>query len=372
MRTFKAAVACALCVVALTVREPAGGAGVAVAAQDRVGQPGRHHPARRPRRRLAERVRLRPGGSHRLRRWPVQPGAGPGQDDHVHPAELRRLRQPRPGSCHRSSCRSTGWSARSRRPPTGPRSTSRAPSRRSTASPAGGSSSTTSSTTGSTRPSLPTAANRTVSDLELANGAVIAAGNFTKRLVALDPTPARTPAPSTSRSPGASTRPTRPGSSHIAVSPNGTRLVATGNFATVNGQGRKRAFMLNLGATATLSTWHAPRFDVNCAATHQADQRPGRGLLPRRLLLRDRRHGRTDRYQRGVRRRGPVRDLERQQHGAAHLDQLDRRRHPLQRGGHRTGRVRRRPSTLAGQPQRARTRPVPARCPARASAPSTR
>ena len=54
---------------------------------------------------------------------------------------------------------------------------------------------------------------------------------------------------------------------NIAVSPNGTRLVATGNFATVNGQGRKRAFMANLGATATLSTWHAPRFDVNCVAS---------------------------------------------------------------------------------------------------------
>ena len=88
---------------------------------------------------------------------------------------------------------------------------------------------------------------------------------------------------------------------HIAVSPNGTRLVATGNFATVNGQGRKRAFMVNLGATATLSTWHAPRFDVNCSSGgSRQDQRPGRGLLSRRLLLRDRRHRRTDRYQRRV------------------------------------------------------------------------
>ena len=33
----------------------------------------------------------------------------------------------------------------------------------------------------------------------------------------------------------------------LAVSPDGTRLVATGNFATVNGQLRRRAFMLNLG-----------------------------------------------------------------------------------------------------------------------------
>ena len=60
---------------------------------------------------------------------------------------------------------------------------------------------------------LPTAANRTVSDLELANGAVIAAGNFTKRLVALDPIDRRGHRhhqPHGRRD--ASTRPTRPGS----------------------------------------------------------------------------------------------------------------------------------------------------------------
>jgi hypothetical protein len=43
-------------------------------------------------------------------------------------------------------------------------------------------------------------------------------------------------------------------------------LVATGNFATVNGQNRRRAFMLNLGPTATLSTWYAPRFAATCPA----------------------------------------------------------------------------------------------------------
>jgi WD40-like Beta Propeller Repeat len=52
----------------------------------------------------------------------------------------------------------------------------------------------------------------------------------------------------------------------IAISPDGTRLVATGNFATVNGQGRRRAFMVNLGSPATLSTWHAPRFDLDCSS----------------------------------------------------------------------------------------------------------
>ncbi len=107
---------------------------------------------------------------------------------------------------------------------------------------------------------------RTVNDLELANGAVIAAGNFTKGVMALNPTTgADTGAISITVAgnvnPGDDTR-----VRHIAVSPNGTRLVATGNFATVNGQSRRRAFMLNLGATATLSTWYAPRFAANCPA----------------------------------------------------------------------------------------------------------
>ncbi len=107
---------------------------------------------------------------------------------------------------------------------------------------------------------------RTVSDIKLANGAVIAAGNFTGHVAALNPTTgANTGAIAITVAgvvnPGDETR-----VRHLAISPDGTRLVATGNFATVNGQGRKRAFMLNLGPTATLSTWHAPRFDVTCAA----------------------------------------------------------------------------------------------------------
>ena len=127
---------------------------------------------------------------------------------------------------------------------------------------------------------LATAANRTVSDLELANGVVIAAGNFAKRLVALNPTTgADTGAINLtvagSIDPNDETR-----IRHIAVSPNGTRLVATGNFATVNGQGRKRAFMVNLGATSTLSTWYAPRFAVNCSSTTRQTSAQGVDFSP--------------------------------------------------------------------------------------------
>ncbi len=68
--------------------------------------------------------------------------------------------------------------------------------------------------------------------------------------------------------------------SHIAVSPNGTRLVATGNFTTVNGLNRRRAFMLNLGASATLSTWRAPRFDVNCTAVSRRESAQGVDFSP--------------------------------------------------------------------------------------------
>jgi Carbohydrate binding domain len=108
---------------------------------------------------------------------------------------------------------------------------------------------------------------RTVSDLELANGAVMAAGTFSKHLVALDPTTGADTGAIAITVAGEIVSDDETRVHHIAVSPDGTRLVAVGNFATVNDQGRPRAFMLNLGATATLSTWHAPRFDVDCRSS---------------------------------------------------------------------------------------------------------
>ncbi|MGY1805947.1 hypothetical protein ACI8AF_01100 [Blastococcus sp. SYSU D00669] len=113
---------------------------------------------------------------------------------------------------------------------------------------------------------------RTVSDLVIANGVVIAAGNFTKKIMAMDPVTGADTGRINVNVAGVVWTGDETRVKHIAVSPNGTRLVATGNFATVNGQGRRQAFMLNLGATsATLSTWHAPRFDVDCAASGARD-----------------------------------------------------------------------------------------------------
>ncbi len=112
---------------------------------------------------------------------------------------------------------------------------------------------------------------RTVSDIVIANGVVIAAGNFTKKIMALDPVTGADTGRINITVAGVVWTGDETRVQYIAVSPNGTRLVATGNFATVNGQSRRQAFMLNLGATATLSTWHAPRFDVNCAAAGARD-----------------------------------------------------------------------------------------------------
>jgi Carbohydrate binding domain len=105
---------------------------------------------------------------------------------------------------------------------------------------------------------------RTVHDLELANGALIAAGNFTKKVMALNPTTGTDTGAIAITVAGTVNPNDETRVRHIAVSPDGTRLVATGNFATVNGQSRRRAFMLNIGPTATLSAWRAPRFDVTC------------------------------------------------------------------------------------------------------------
>src|SRR4029453_10899192 len=97
---------------------------------------------------------------------------------------------------------------------------------------------------------------RTVSDIKLVNGAVIAAGNFTKKLMALDPTTGADTGSINLTVAGVVDPADETRIQYIAVSPDRSRLVATGNFTTVNGQGRKRAFMVNLGSPAPLSTRH--------------------------------------------------------------------------------------------------------------------
>ena len=97
-----------------------------------------------------------------------------------------------------------------------------------------------------------------VFEVRLISGRLIIGGNFPGKLLALDPaTGADTgyiDVPITGKvAPNA-------GSTDIyrfAVNPARTRLVAIGNFTTVGGQTRYRAFMLNLrAATATVSSWY--------------------------------------------------------------------------------------------------------------------
>ena len=81
-----------------------------------------------------------------------------------------------------------------------------------------------------------------MSDIKLANGAVIAAGNFAKKLVAMDPTTGADTGAINITVAGVVDPTDETKIQYIAVSPDGTRLVATGNFATVNGPSRRRAF----------------------------------------------------------------------------------------------------------------------------------
>lgn len=105
-----------------------------------------------------------------------------------------------------------------------------------------------------------------VSELRLVAGRLVVAGNFASKLAALDP--------ATGVDTGyidLAIEGKLPGSAgkaevlRFAVKTSGTRLVAVGNFSTVDGQPRPRAFMLNLGATsATLSRWYYPPLSDKC------------------------------------------------------------------------------------------------------------
>ena len=57
----------------------------------------------------------------------------------------------------------------------------------------------------------------------------------------------------------------------FAVNPAGTRLVGVGNFTTVGGQTRWRAFMLTLGATVTVNPWWYPPLQNMCQAASLPD-----------------------------------------------------------------------------------------------------
>lgn len=103
--------------------------------------------------------------------------------------------------------------------------------------------------------------NGRVTSLELVTGRLIAGGGFTKKLQAVNPTT------------GADTgylnlHISGPYVYRTEVSPNGTRLVAVAKINSVDGQARRQAFMVNLGATSgTLSPWYYQPLSRQCASS---------------------------------------------------------------------------------------------------------
>jgi hypothetical protein len=105
-----------------------------------------------------------------------------------------------------------------------------------------------------------------VSDAAFVGSRLIIGGTFTRQLRAIDPT--------TGLDTGfidlKLTGKTNPNDAirvrRFAADPAGTTLVALGNFTAVDGAARTQAFRVDLTTSpkATLSTWHAPRYDVTC------------------------------------------------------------------------------------------------------------
>ncbi|MGH3102234.1 MAG: hypothetical protein ACRDPU_14705, partial [Thermoleophilia bacterium] len=97
-----------------------------------------------------------------------------------------------------------------------------------------------------------------VTDLALVGGRLIAGGTFPGKLRAVNPaTGANTGYLNLSISGSVTTNAGPVEVYRFAVNPAGTRLVAVGNFTSVGGQTRYRAFMLTLGVTSgTLNAWY--------------------------------------------------------------------------------------------------------------------
>lgn len=123
-----------------------------------------------------------------------------------------------------------------------------------------------------------------VMDLQVANGRLYVGGYFTTvagqphtALAALDPTTgALTDHLDLTFADifGVSTRPMPPsgnsglGVEHLEITPDGSRMVAIGNFRTVQGQSRVQVAMIDTsGPVATLTDWSTTRFAMTCSSS---------------------------------------------------------------------------------------------------------
>jgi hypothetical protein len=111
-----------------------------------------------------------------------------------------------------------------------------------------------------------------VTELALVNGRLLAGGTFPGKLRALNPSSGANTGYLNLAITGSVTTNAGPVEVYrFAVNPAGTRLVAVGNFTSVGGQTRYRAFMLTLGATATVNAWYYPPLRNLCAASSLPD-----------------------------------------------------------------------------------------------------
>ncbi len=113
-----------------------------------------------------------------------------------------------------------------------------------------------------------------VNDLEVSRGMLIVAGAFGKRLVAMD---LDTGKHSDFLALNVSGKlPNSAGNTSITsvdVDPDGNHLVAIGNFTTVAGQDRTRAFMADLGpGSSTLSPWYYSPLAKRCLSNTRTKQ----------------------------------------------------------------------------------------------------
>ncbi len=149
----------------------------------------------------------------------------------------------------------------------------------------------------------------------------------------------------------------------IAVTPDGTTLVAGGNFTVAGGQSRWQVALVDVGARpAKVLDWQTDRFDDRDSGPVPLRRRvrqpsPRRRHLSRRHLLRDGHHRRLHQSGVVVRHRQPVGDLSPGQRPPADLGGLQRRRQLYRRGRHRRGHLRRWPFPLVEQPEVRRQQP---------------
>ncbi len=188
-------------------------------------------------------------------------------------------------------------------------------------------------------------------------GRLLVSGSFGKRIVALNPnTGADTGYINLAIAGSVAPQAGRIAVYRFAVNPAATRLVGIGNFTTVNGSVRTRAFMLNLNAGGTtLNAWYYQPLHEMCQAASLADYLRdvdfspdgsyfvivSTGFVSRAGDLGSTVCDAAARFETSIAFAVP-----------ADLDQLLRRRHAAVGGGGRLGGLRRRTPALDEQPPR--------------------